>query len=86
MAFKPLPLIIPKCQQPLELALKPPFENLELLEPIKCTKINSTNLNLGLVPHLSREEHFTEPPWHIKKRERQTIKLLSVAHSIVFES
>ena len=52
------PVIIPPCPQPWEFAPKPPCENLELWEPTKGPQINSTDLNLGLVPHLSREENF----------------------------
>ena len=80
LALEPLPTIIPPCHVLLE--FKPLVNNLEPWEPNECTEINSTNLNLCLVPHLSREEHFTEPPWHIEERERKTFGLQSVADPI----
>ena len=58
------------------LAVVPPFETLEPWEPIKCIE-NSTNLNLGLVPHLSREESFPKAPWHTPEKARPHL----VAHS-----
>ena len=52
------------------LVLEPPFETLEPWEPTKYPDTYSTHVNLGLVPHLSREVHFTEPSWHTQEKER----------------
>jgi hypothetical protein len=59
------------------LVLEPPCETLEPWEPIECPETHSTNLNLDWVPHLSREVHVTEPPWHTEEKERPHF----VAHS-----
>ena len=50
------------------LTVVPPGDILEPWEPIKCTE-DSTDLNLGMVPHVSREEYITDTPWHSEENK-----------------
>ena len=80
LALEPLSITVHPYHMPLE--FETPCESLEPLEPTECAEID----HLYLVPHLSREDHFTEPPWHMKERERETFELSNVADSIVFNT
>ena len=64
LALEPLSITVHPYHMPLD--FEPPCDILEPWEPTVCAEID----HLCLVPHLFREEHFTEPPWHMKERER----------------